>query len=238
MNILKKFMESGNKPELITIPSGQFNLLRSKNSPKAALECIYNNATLSVRKIGKFDYELAVYRVEDDSEGGTGDEAENFEDDTISVLSTRSKKKEEEWSVEISDKIMFHKTWDKQGNVALVWENLRGDEQDEKVQFVVAADVSFSDVEQFIQTVYRCQFEVRNKKSSLTASADDLKEIEHRSTRLFVQDDDDELDSSSDDFQDAKDTSFEHEKESEILERTPSPLKKSSRRGILLFSDV
>ncbi|CAI4741982.1 ALI_HP2_G0044130.mRNA.1.CDS.1 [Saccharomyces cerevisiae] len=226
MNILKKFMESGNKPELITIPSGQFNLLRSKNSPKAALECIYNNATLSVRKIGKFDYELAVYRVEDDSEGGTGDEAENFEDDTISVLSTQSKKKEEEWSVEISDKIMFHKTWDKQGNVALVWENLRGDEQDEKVQFVVAADVSFSDVEQFIQTVYRCQFEVRNKKSSLTASADDLKEIEHRSTRLFVQDDDDELDSSSDDFQDAKDTSFEHEKESEILERTPSPLKK------------
>ena len=168
-------MESGNKPELITIPSGQFNLLRSKNSPKAALECIYNNATLSVRKIGKFDYELAVYRVEDDSEGGTGDEAENFEDDTISVLSTQSKKKEEEWSVEISDKIMFHKTWDKQGNVALVWENLRGDEQDEKVQFVVAADVSFSDVEQFIQTVYRCQFEVRNKKSSLTASADDLK---------------------------------------------------------------
>ncbi|CAI4908618.1 AVN_collapsed_G0044780.mRNA.1.CDS.1 [Saccharomyces cerevisiae] len=226
MNILKKFMESGNKPELITIPSGQFNLLRSKNSPKAALECIYNNATLSVRKIGKFDYELAVYRVEDDSEGGTGDEAENFEDDTISVLSTQSKKKEEEWSVEISDKIMFHKTWDKQGNVALVWENLRVDEQDEKVQFVVAADVSFSDVEQFIQTVYRCQFEVRNKKSSLTASADDLKEIEHRSTRLFVQDDDDELDSSSDDFQDAKDTSFEHEKESEILERTPSPLKK------------
>ncbi|CAI4738166.1 CDA_G0044900.mRNA.1.CDS.1 [Saccharomyces cerevisiae] len=226
MNILKKFMESGNKPELITIPSGQFNLLRSKNSPKAALECIYNNATLNVRKIGKFDYELAVYRVEDDSEGGTGDEAENFEDDTISVLSTQSKKKEEEWSVEISDKIMFHKTWDKQGNVALVWENLRGDEQDEKVQFVVAADVSFSDVEQFIQTVYRCQFEVRNKKSSLTASADDLKEIEHRSTRLFVQDDDDELDSSSDDFQDAKDTSFEHEKESEILERTPSPLKK------------
>nr|CAI6415136.1 CMF_HP1_G0006880.mRNA.1.CDS.1 [Saccharomyces cerevisiae] len=112
---------------------------------------------------------------------------------------------------------MFHKTWDKQGNVALVWENLRGDEQDEKVQFVVAADVSFSDVEQFIQTVYRCQF---------------------KSTRLFVQDDDDELDSSSDDFQDAKDTSFEHEKESEILERTPSPLKKSSRRGILLFSDV
>ncbi|MCQ5167888.1 hypothetical protein NE645_18245, partial [Roseburia hominis] len=31
--------------------------------PKAALECIYNNATLSVRKIGKFDYELAVDRV-------------------------------------------------------------------------------------------------------------------------------------------------------------------------------
>ncbi|EHN00597.1 Vid27p [Saccharomyces cerevisiae x Saccharomyces kudriavzevii VIN7] len=228
MNILKKFMDSGSRPELITIPSGQFNLLRSKSSPKAALECIYNNATLSVRKVGKFDYELAVYRVEDDSEAGTGDEAENFDDDTISVLSTQSKKKDEEWSVEISDKIMFHKTWDKQGNIALVWENLRGDEQDEKVQFVVTPDVSMSDVEQFIQTVYRCQYEARNKKYSLTASADDLKEIEYRSTRLFVQDDDaDESDSSSDDFQDANDLSFEHQKDkNDLLNRTPSPLKK------------
>ncbi|WP_413764642.1 hypothetical protein, partial [Vibrio vulnificus] len=59
-----------------------------------------------------------------------------------------------------------------------------------------------------------------------TASADDLQQIEQRSTRLFVQDDDAGIDSGSDDFQDAKDTSFEPEKESEILERTRSPLNK------------
>ncbi|CAI4051309.1 hypothetical protein SUVZ_14G1190 [Saccharomyces uvarum] len=225
MNILKKFMDSGNRPELITIPSGQFNLLRSKSSPKAALECIYNNAILSVRKVGRFDYELAVYRVEDDNEAGTGDESENFEDDSISVLSTQSKKKEEEWSFEITDKIMFHKTWDEQGNIALVWENLVGDEQDEKVQFVVATDVSMSDVEQFIQTVYRCQYEVRYKKSSFTASADDLKQIEHRSASLFVQDEDG-TDSSSDDFQDANDLYFEKKEDYDLLARTPSPLTK------------
>ncbi|CCC71039.1 hypothetical protein NCAS_0G01520 [Naumovozyma castellii] len=188
MNIVKKFMGSGTKQDLLVIPSGQFDLLRSQQSPKASLECIYNDSTLAIRETTRFAYELVVRKMSDNLETPDGEESEDYSDDSISVLSTQSKKKEDEWIFEVNDALEFHKNWNKQGDATFVWNNLQGDEDEEKVQFVMPSDVALNEIEQFLQTVHRCQFEVKYKKSSLSATASDLLQFESNSLGVSVED--------------------------------------------------
>ncbi|SCU96344.1 LAME_0F15940g1_1 [Lachancea meyersii CBS 8951] len=176
MNIIKKFMDSGAKPELVSIPAGQFFLLRPKSSPKATLECLYNDATLVIRESGTHRFELVVKKEVDDSELASGDGTEDFEDDGLSVLSGQSKK-EEEWSFNLDESLLFHKTWSEQGDVAFVWKNTKGD-VGEKFQFVANAEVPFSDVGHFLHTAYLCEFEFKYKKSASKAVREDLQQFD------------------------------------------------------------
>lgn len=190
MNIIKKFMDSGLKQELMMIPSGQFALLRSKKSPKASLECIYNDATLSIRQVGKYAYELVVRKIADDAEVSNGDGSEEYSDDSVSVLSVQSKKKDDEWAFALSEMIGFHKKWNKQGDMAFVWNNTVGDEEDENVQFVVTPDISLHDIDQFLQTIHRCEYETKYKESSSNATNDDLEKIAAKSVFMSIDDSD------------------------------------------------
>ncbi|CEP64611.1 Vid27p LALA0_S12e02894g [Lachancea lanzarotensis] len=176
MNIIKKFMDSGVKPELVSIPAGQFFLLRPKSSPKATLECLYNDATLAIRESGTHRFELVVSKETDDSELASGDGTEDFEDDGLSVLSGQSKK-EEEWSFNLDESLLFHKSWSEQGDVVFVWKNSKGD-LGEKFQFVVNAEVPFSDVGHFLHTAYLCEFEFKYKKSASKAVREDLQQFD------------------------------------------------------------
>ena len=104
-------MDSGVKSELALIASGQFDLLRSKRSPKASLECIYTDATLSLRETGQYSYALVVRKNADELEVSNGDGSDDFSDDSVSALSVQSKKKEDEWVFELSEETGFHKRW-------------------------------------------------------------------------------------------------------------------------------
>lgn len=183
MNILKKFMDSGNKQELSVIASGEFDLLRSKQSPKSSLECIYNDSSLSIRSNGQYTYNIVVKKVIDITEDDEGDEDGDgyYSDDARSVLSVQSKiggKKEEEWSFTLGPHLNFKKTWSNIGDAVFVWNNSLGDENDERVQYVISSDVSTTDVDQFLQILYRCYFTVINKKPISSATANDIKDIE------------------------------------------------------------
>lgn len=182
MNIIRKFMDSGSKQEVVMIPSGQFDLLRSRKSPKASLECIYNDSTLSVRKTGQYSYELVVCKVADDSEVSTGDDNEEYSDDSVSATSAQSKK-DDEWNFKL-ETLGFYKNWNDRGDLTFVWNNTIGDEEDERVQFVVSPDVSLKDVEQFTKTIYRCEYEVRFKKPSHRADEKDIDAIATESEAL------------------------------------------------------
>lgn len=184
MNLIRKFMDSGVKSELALIASGQFDLLRSKSSPKASLECIYNDATLSLREKGQYSYVLVVKKNADELEVSNGDGSDEFSDDSVSALSVQSKKKEDEWVFELSEETGFHRKWNKQGDVAFLWNNTLGDEEDEKVQFVVASDVQMGDVDKFMLTAQRCEYEVKYKESSSNATRDDLEKIATRAALL------------------------------------------------------
>ncbi|QLL32531.1 hypothetical protein HG536_0D00530 [Torulaspora globosa] len=184
MNILRKFMESGVKQEVMMIPSGQFDLLRSKKSPKASLECIYNDATLALRETGHFSYALVVQKNADELEASNGEGGDEFSDDSMSALSVQSKKKEDEWVFELSEELGFHKKWNKQGDMAFVWNNTLGDEEDERVQFVLAPDVPHRDVDQFLQVAQRCEYETKYKESASNATRADLDKIAAKSVLL------------------------------------------------------
>lgn len=170
-------MDSGVKSELALIASGQFDLLRSKRSPKASLECIYTDATLSLRETGQYSYALVVRKNADELEVSNGDGSDDFSDDSVSALSVQSKKKEDEWVFELSEETGFHKRWNKHGDMSFLWNNTLGDEEDEKVQFVVASDVSMGDCDKFLLTAQRCEYEVKYKESYSNATREDLKKI-------------------------------------------------------------
>lgn len=173
-------MESGQKQELMMVPSGQFLLLRSEESPKASMECIYNDATLSIREIGQYAYELIVRKNADDAELSNGDGSDEYSDDAVSILSSQSKKKEEEWAFRITEKIGLHRQWSKQGDIALVWNNTIGDEEEEKVQFITTSDISLNDIDKFLEKIYRCQYEAQYKESASNATQKDLDDIAAR----------------------------------------------------------
>ena len=175
MNILKKFMNQGNKQDLLTIPSGEFDLLRPKNSPKSSLECIYSNASLTVRDLGQYHYVLAVKKVNDDEDNANDDDTEDFSDEPSPILSVQSSKKEEEWIFEFNEELKFHRKWVGQGDVTFVWNNRSGDE---RVQFVVASDVPPHDVDSFMDLLCSCYYETKFQKSVSHASSTQMKNIE------------------------------------------------------------
>ena len=183
MNIIKKLMDSGSRQDLCAIPSGEFDLLRSKQSPKATSECIYNDSLLTIRTNGQYSYNLVVKKVIDLTENDEGDENGDgyYSDDATSVLSVQSKlagKKDEEWCFSIGPHLNFKKTWSTVGENVFIWNNVLGDENDERVQFVVSNDVPNSDVDQFLQILYRCYYSMVNKKPISSASETDIKDIE------------------------------------------------------------
>ncbi|SCU94135.1 LADA_0G06788g1_1 [Lachancea dasiensis] len=191
MNIIKKIMDSGAKPELVSIPAGQFYLLRPKTSPKATVECLHNDATLGIRESGSHRFELVVRKEKDDTELASGDGTEDFEEDGLSVLSGQSK--DDEWSFNLDESLQFHKAWSDQGEMSFVWKNTKGD-AGEKFQFVVNSEIPFTDVGHFLHTAYVCEYEFKYKKSGRKAVRDDLKQFEyaHSDEELGVADEDPE----------------------------------------------
>lgn len=237
MNILKKFMDQGNKEDISILAAGEFDLLRSRQSPKSSLECIYNEASLSIRDIGEYRYELVVRKASEDNEANPGNDEDDFSDDSRSVLSVQSKKKEEECAFSFSEKLEFRKTWTKRGDIAFNWKNSSGNELDEKVQFVVSPDVPLHDIDHFLDVIYCCFYETKYKKPSIRASEKEMKEIELICNTIitsssdnddlgYVSEEDGDI-SNSDSFQDANDTiinSTATANKGKNTSRAPSPL--------------
>lgn len=204
MNIIKKFMDSGNEQELSVIASGEFDLVRSKQSPKSSLECIYNDSSLRITSNGQYSYNIVVKKVIDLTEDEEGDENGDgyYSDDSMSVLSVHSKiggKKDEEWSFTLGPQLDFKKTWSNLGDTVFVWNNTLGDENDERVQFVISSEVSTADVDHFLQILYRCYYTVVNKKPISTATENDIKDIELLLNTILPDDENEEtIESSSD----------------------------------------
>ncbi|CCH61982.1 hypothetical protein TBLA_0G00330 [Henningerozyma blattae CBS 6284] len=186
MNLIKSFMNFGAKPqELATIALGEFDLLRSELSPKSSLECIYNDSILFLREINQFSYEIVVQKVLDELEETNDDfNDELMIDDTISELSVQSKIKDKEWAFPISEKLEFFKKWNEKGEIVFIWNNILGDETDEKVQYIIDSSIDLDDIETFKEGIYRCEFATKFRKLPSQTHDDYLINRENYSNQL------------------------------------------------------
>lgn len=236
MNIIKKFMQIGEKQEVLMIPSGEFNLLRSSKSPKSSLECIYNDAMLRIRKNGEYNFELVVSKIVDVNEN-VDDNSSDYTDDS-SVLSVTSNRREEEWTFTLDENLSFNKEWNKRGDAAFVWCNTLGDVEVEKVQFVITPLLTLNEIDDFLTTVYRCMYEHKYRKHAADVSREELFKFQPTPNKeLFVNESDSpvpedlgvtlseygpseelvNLDSDRDEFVDAEETSSSASKSTKKL---------------------
>lgn len=233
-------MDSGTKTELMTIPAGQFFLLRSSKSPKASIECLYNDATLAIRESSAHVYKLVVRKEMDESESTGGDENEDFDDEEISILSGQSKK-DEEWSFTLDESLHFHKNWNKQGDMTFVWRNTKGD-RGEKFQFVVNNDIPLTDIDQFLQAVYRCEYEYKYKRSSNGATEEELKQftLAHSPEDTSIFSDEDEVEETNSLVEKLKTLTIENENsgdeesddDSQLYEDAQEDVSETQRRRL------
>ncbi|EDK46484.1 conserved hypothetical protein [Lodderomyces elongisporus NRRL YB-4239] len=88
MNFLRKFIGTQTTDEVASIPSGKLFLTRSKNSPKGAIECLYNDAYASIKQTNTpFLYQLCITKVYQEGElefrspGFDGEDDDEYDDD-------------------------------------------------------------------------------------------------------------------------------------------------------------
>lgn len=168
MNFLKKFLGSSPKDDLSLIPSGQLFLKRSLGSPKSASECLYTDAAASVRETSApHNYQLVIQRAYEEGEeqlkGDDDDEDDDFAEN------------QDERVFLIDQSLKIHH-FNRSGSVIVSWNNKDGDDG-ERFEFVVDEAIKSSDVEQFMRTVYCCEYERKYTRSSVGVTSEELDEF-------------------------------------------------------------
>lgn len=184
--------------EIALIPSGKLFLKRSPRSPKGELECLYNDAFVSVRKTtAPFFYQITVTRVYQEGElnanGTSGFDSDEDEDDhlphsTQSLTDvTSAVNSKDEWNFPLLEDLHFHFYDKPDGHKALAWKDVNGDLGDE-FEFVIEEDVKLSEIDGFTLSLYKSLYEQKYHKSSTNIHAlSQLQEFTgHSKLTLFV----------------------------------------------------
>ena len=172
MNFIRTFFDSGSNEELMAIPSGEFLLLRSPNSPKSTIEYIFNDAAISIKRVSEFEYYLHVERQDAESEDISDGDSDDIAPDEMSLLSATSKK-DDTWSYKIDEDLKIKKSWDADKNVTIIWNNTKGD-VGERVEFVIEDSIPYSDINKFFKVIQHCLYESKFKKASDQATKEEL----------------------------------------------------------------
>jgi hypothetical protein len=255
MNFIKKFIGTSPTDEIASIPSGKLFLTRSPQSPKGALECLYNDAFASIRQTTTpFFYQLCITRVyqegEADVHGSSGfdDSDDEFEDDTprsISDVNSGSGNSKDEWNFQIIEDLKIHFSDKPDGSKAIIWKDLNGDLGD-KFEFIIDEEVKFNEIDSFTLSIYKCLYELKYHKSSRDIKMSELTEFVHNpkydllnfQNFKYAYDVDDELDDEEEYYssdEEYHETNEENERPSEGSEKVVkreevAPTKKHVKR--------
>lgn len=170
MNFLKRMLGANRKDTLVALSHGQLVLLRSPELPKSESECVYNEAHLTIRQTtAPFHYQLVVRKASEEPEERIKDEDSEEYDALEEPL--------EELSFLISELLYFHKTINAEGNTAIVWKDISGDEGD-KYSFVCDLTVAEPDIDKFMLALWRCEYEFKYSRSAVALNDEDLREFQ------------------------------------------------------------
>lgn len=179
MNFLKKMLRPSLKDELVAIPSGQLILSRSPASPKSESECLYNDCVATIRQSSiPFTYQLVIQRAyqEGEEELNETDDGDNSSYNN-SILNNSGSSTTDEKIFIIEQSLKFHTFINHtDGNQIVSWFDLLGDDGD-KFQFIIDISVNKNLINKFVKTIYKCEYEKKYLKSSVSCSDEDLEEF-------------------------------------------------------------
>ncbi|EMG45806.1 hypothetical protein G210_3987, partial [Candida maltosa Xu316] len=246
MNFLRKFIGTTTTDEVASIPSGKLFLTRSKQSPKGAVECLYNDAFASIKQTtSPYYYQLCITRVyqEGESEFTRFDDSDDDDDEGDSTPTIDSKRQsKDEWIFTISDELKIYKFDKPDGGRAIAWKDLNGDLGD-KFEFVIDEDIRNNEVESFMMTIYKCLYESKYHASSLGVNdMDQLKEFIYNPKKELLTFDDlkalDDSEEEEEEEDDADDEDDEEEEEEDDDEEDPQVANNSDEepKGKTIYS--
>ncbi|OVF08847.1 putative vacuolar import and degradation protein [Clavispora lusitaniae] len=166
MNFLKRFLRASPTDELASIPLGKLFLSRSPLSPKGELECLYNDACISIKETTtKYLFQLTVVRAYQEGESiSQSSDDYSDEDDGNEGLSEEFRSKDEK-SFYLTQDLNARMYTKHDGTRVISWKDLHGDLGD-KFEFFIDEDIRASDVDHFLFTLFRCMYEQKYQKSS------------------------------------------------------------------------
>ncbi|KAF3985031.1 hypothetical protein FT663_03990 [Candidozyma haemuli var. vulneris] len=186
MNFLKKFIGATPIDEVASIPSGKLFLTRAPFSPKGALECLYNDALIKIKKTTKEHYyQISVIRAYQEGELNL-ESADDEDDGGESDDSNEDSGNNDEKVFSIDPELKFRSYTRSDGVQAISWKDLNGDLGD-RFEFVVDEDIKYTEVDNFTFSLYKCLYEHRYQKS-----ADDITDISQLSEFVYDPNTDDE----------------------------------------------
>lgn len=177
MNFLQKFIGSSTTDEIALLPSGRLFLVRSPESPKGALECLYNDAFGSIRlTTTPYYHKLSIIRVLQESELGHHELDESDDDELDERERASNDTNKDEWTFPITEDLGFYTYTKPNGLRSIGWVDINGD-IDDRFEFVVDADVKLLEVDNFVLTLFKCLYE--NKYQQLAANITSLDQLQY-----------------------------------------------------------
>lgn len=164
MNFVRKLIGATPTDTVAQIPQGKLFLTRLPRLPKGALECLYNDALISIKKTTtRHYYQLLVIRAYEEGEAAL-ESADEDDGDKLDSDEDEFGNSDEKLFVLAPDlKTKVHTKHD--GTKVISWKDLSGDIGD-RFEFVVDEAVKNTEVNHFMLAVHRCLFELKYQRSA------------------------------------------------------------------------
>lgn len=176
MNFLRKIIGASAVDEVALIPQGKLFLARSPLLPKGALECLYNDAYITIKQTTTpYLYQLAAIRAYEEGEVSPEalDEADGDDDSEGAALDSRNA---DEWVFFLAPELKVRICTKHDGTRVIAWKDMNGDLGD-LFEFVVDEEVKYNELDHFMAALYRCLYELKYQKSSAGVEAEQLEEF-------------------------------------------------------------
>ncbi|OBA21446.1 VID27-domain-containing protein [Metschnikowia bicuspidata var. bicuspidata NRRL YB-4993] len=164
MNLLRKFIKASPTDEIASIPMGKFFLARSPQLPKGALECLYNDSVLSMKRTTKpFCYQLSATRAYQEGEASS-QSTDGFEDADDDDAADQGARHSDERLFFLCADLHVRLVTRNDGSQIVTWRDVNGDDG-ETWEFAVDPDIRYSDVDSFMRALYACLYEQKYGRS-------------------------------------------------------------------------
>lgn len=166
MNFLRKLLKASPTDELALIPLGKLFLSRSPLLPKGELECLYNDACISIKETTTaFLFQLTVVRAYQEGESISQSSTDYDDGDDENEDSPEDFRSNDEKVFFLTEELNARVYTKYDRTRAVSWKDFQGDLGD-RFEFLIDEEIRASDVDHFLFTLFRCMYEQKYQTTS------------------------------------------------------------------------